>query len=156
VPILVLASLLLVLEPSEEDALTLATQLRAGLARLGRRLRAERPEQALSLSKLSALGCLRRNGPMSPGQLASHEHLRPQSLTRILSGLEREQLVVRKGDATDHRRFIIEITQIGTDLLRDDMVRRDVWLAKAVADKLSRTERGVLLLAIELINRLVE
>jgi DNA-binding MarR family transcriptional regulator len=128
--------------------------LRKSLAGLQRRLRSERSDTGVGLSRYSALGCLIRNGPMSAGQLASHERLQPQSLTRILAALEGEKLIVRSPDREDHRRARIQITQRGIAVLRENVLSEEAWLARAISQALTSTERELLLLAAQLIDRL--
>ena len=53
------------------DLSGLASALRISVMRLSRRLRAERSEDGLTVSQLSALGILEREGPLSPTQLAA-------------------------------------------------------------------------------------
>ena len=65
-----------------------AALLLRGILALGRRVRAERPAGALSLSGLGILGSLNRLGPLFATHLAKEERLQPQSLTRLLADLE--------------------------------------------------------------------
>ena len=74
----------------KDDVTEVASSIRRSVARLVRRLRLERPDEALSLAKLSILGILDRRGPVTATDLATGEHIRPQSLTRLLGFLEEE------------------------------------------------------------------
>jgi DNA-binding MarR family transcriptional regulator len=131
-----------------------ARRLRASLARLQRRLRAERGTVKLGVAKYSALGCLYRNGPMTAGQLAAHERLKPQSVTRLIAGLETEGLISRTPDAADRRRSTIAVTPAGRDALAQSVRRQEAWLARVLAESLSPTEREFLRLAVGLLDRL--
>lgn len=131
-----------------------AYRLRSTAARLQRRLRAERADMAMGLSRYSALASLHRMGPLSAGALAAQERLRPQSLTRILAALEAEGLITRETDPGDGRRSMLRITERGVGLLRANAERQDRWLADAMARELTRTEREMLRLAAELMDRL--
>lgn len=138
----------------EGDAtLTAATAVRRGVMSLGRRLRLERGSGPTGL-ELSVLGHLLRRGPMSPGELASAEHVQPQSLTRALAGLEAAGLLVRSPDPQDGRRSRLRVTEAGRDELRHDMQRRDAWLTDAMTHELTATERELLRLAGLLLERL--
>jgi hypothetical protein len=68
--------------------LEIAVEIRRGTIRLARRLRVERPAEALSANKVSVLGYLHRHGPDTPGGVAQADHQHPQSLTRLLAELE--------------------------------------------------------------------
>lgn len=134
-----------------------ASVIRRGVNRLDRRLRSEGPHDGLALGKLSILGHLSRAArAMTPTELAAADRLQPQSVTRVLADLERDGLVARGPDGSDGRRFRITVTGAGRSALRRDMHQRDAWLARAMMQKLSPTEQGVLLLAGELMDRLAD
>lgn len=127
--------------------------LRAVLA-LGRRLRAERPDGAVTLAAISLLGTLGRLGPMPAVQLAAEERLQPQSLTRIVAGLEREGLIERRKDPTDQRALIIELTNKGKTGLADDLRARQAWLSGAMLMTLSEDERAALIASADIMLKL--
>src|SRR5579875_1678595 len=64
----------------------LAGSLRMAIMRLARRLRAERADDTLGLSQMSALSSL-MHGPLSPTALAQVERIQPPSMTRVISAL---------------------------------------------------------------------
>src|SRR3569833_1040198 len=102
-----------------------------GVLRLGRRLRAERAG-AVRLSALSMLATLHRVGPMPAARLAKAERLQPQSLSRLISQLEREGLIKRHPGEKDRRTLILEITAVGRQALSRDMAARRAWLEGAM------------------------
>ncbi|MCX3059867.1 MarR family winged helix-turn-helix transcriptional regulator [Streptomyces beihaiensis] len=130
-------------------------ELRRGVVRLGRRLRQERAEGALSANKLGVLGHLRRNGPATPGAIAVAERQRPQSLTRVFAELEQDGLIERGPGAADRRQALLSLTDLGRQALDTDTGERDMWLADAL-DRLNETEREVLRLAGRLMDRLAD
>ena len=121
---------------------------------LGRRLRAERPPQSVTLSALSILGTLHRLGPIPATRLAAEERLQPQSLTRIVAGLEKDRLIVRTRSESDRREITIAITKPGERVLTSDLRARRVWLEQAVESALSERERRLLFAASEVMLRL--
>jgi DNA-binding MarR family transcriptional regulator len=131
-----------------------ARMIRQGLTRLMRRMRSERAGEPLISSKLTALGWLLREGPMTPTNLAMLERIRPQSLTRTLTSLEADGLVRRQAGTDDRRQSFVAITEQGYLALSDDMQQRDAWLAAAMTQILSPTERELLRLAAQLMDRL--
>jgi DNA-binding MarR family transcriptional regulator len=141
---------------ADDDSQVTASLLREGMARLGRRLRAERIGHGLSLSRLSLLGLLARNGPMTATALAAAERLQPQSLTRMLARLEGDGLIIRRPDEADRRQVLIDITHEGVGVLTEDTVRREAWLAKVMAERLTPTECELLRLAAGLMGRLAD
>jgi DNA-binding MarR family transcriptional regulator len=132
----------------------LAAALRVSVARLTRRLRAERdPDNELSIGQLSVLGALLRNGACSIGELAAHERVQPPSMTRTVNCLEESGYVVRSPHATDRRQVVIELAQKGADTLEADRRRRDAWLARRLRE-LTPEERSVLRQAAPILERL--
>src|ERR1700679_2493828 len=86
------------------------TEFRRSVTRMARLLGATMPKGELTPTKLSALGILRRGGPMSATALASQLGILPQSLTRILAELEAEGLLTRRRDADDGREHVLQRT----------------------------------------------
>jgi len=141
---------------SDEDLLTSATAVRQGAMRLARRLRIERLEPAQTSLEMGILARLNRRGPTTPGALAAAERIQPQSLTRTLASLERQNLAVRQPDDRDRRRSLLAITEAGRQALARDMRGRDAWLARAMARRLTRAEQELLRIAGELMDRLAD
>ena len=121
---------------------------------LGRRLRAERPEGSAPLSAIAILSTLNRLGPMPAARLATEERLQPQSLTRIILGLERQGWIARARNGVDRREITIALTKRGARLLADDMRARRQWLERAIADVLNDGERVALLTAADAMIKL--
>jgi DNA-binding MarR family transcriptional regulator len=140
----------------DDDARRTASAVRRATMRLARRLRAERPRPGISLQKLSVLAHLNRSGTLSPGEVAAADHIQPQSLTRALASLEHDGLIRRTADPRDQRRARLELTAGGAAVLHADMHQRDVWLARALSEQLTPTERQLLRLASELMQRLAD
>ena len=120
--------------------------LKAVLA-LGRRLRAERPEGAVTLSALSIIGTLNRLGPIPAIRLAAEERLQPQSLTRLLASLEKDGHITRTRNVADRRELTIALTERGHRLLVEDIRARRAWLVGAMAAALNAPERELLFAA---------
>ena len=127
--------------------------LKAVLA-LGRRLRAQRPEGAVTLSALSILGTLNRLGPIPAIRLAAEERLQPQSLTRLVASLERDRLIERQRSVVDRRALVIGLTEKGKSVLTEDPNARQRWLQKAMATVLTDEERAGLTTAAQAMLKL--
>ena len=140
-------------DPSPDEA---ARSLRAALARLNRRLRAEDDGDGVGSTGLSVLGRHYRDGPSSATALATQERLQPQSLTRTLQSLEKRVLIARVADASDRRRSTITITRAGVEALRRSVLNRESWLSQAMLSTLSPTERGLLAITTTLLDRLAD
>ncbi len=133
----------------------LAAALRISVARLTRRLRAERdPEsELLSIGQLSVLGVLLRSGECSIGELAAQERVQPPSMTRTVNCLEEGGYIVRRPHETDRRQVVIALSDKGSETLAADRRRRDAWLAQRLRE-LTPEERSVLRQAAPIIERL--
>lgn len=131
----------------------MATGLHRASMRLARRLRSTRASGVLSNSKLVVLGVLQRNGAMTGAALAGELGIQPQSLTRLLAGLQADRLIRRSPDPADGRQTLIELTAKGSETLAADMFERRRRLAAAVAGVLTPAEREVLRVASELMEK---
>jgi DNA-binding MarR family transcriptional regulator len=138
---------------TKTDPALVASELRAVLGGLVRRLRAE---HRFPLSHGTVLGRLDREGAQSVSDLAQAERVRPQSMAQTVGDLEAEGLVVRRPDPNDRRRAPLELTGEGRVVLEADRRRREGWLASAIAEQLSPDEQAVLRNAVELLRRLAE
>ena len=146
----------IVVEVDEEaDAVRVAADLRRAVVRLGRRLRMERQQRALSANKLSVLAHLDEHGPSTPGQITAAEHQHPQSLTCVFAELQLAGLVSRAASEDDLRASVLTLTPGGRRALHKDLAERDAWLADALGT-LSRAEVEMLGIAARLIDRLVD
>jgi DNA-binding MarR family transcriptional regulator len=141
--------------PARPDVSELASTLRIGVMRLERRLRSERSSEGLTVSQLSVLGILHREGPLSPTRLAAIERVQPPSMTRVVAALEALGLVVRRAHASDGRQWVIALTEAGSALLAEDRSRRQAWLACRL-DELSPVEQEALRVASPILQRLAD
>ncbi|MDA2809672.1 MarR family transcriptional regulator [Nocardiopsis sp. RSe5-2] len=131
----------------------LEADLRVAVGRLARRLRAQRPDTSLSLGQGAVLFTLARHGQMTPRALADHEKVQPPSMTRIISALEERALVRREPHPQDRRQHLVDLTEQGRTLVRQDTRRREEWLARRLAE-LEPEERETLREAAEILDRL--
>jgi DNA-binding MarR family transcriptional regulator len=136
------------------DVLHAAVRLRSAVSQLTRHLRAHAPVEGPGSAKLSVLGQLYRLGPLTPTQLAQHESVRPQTLTRLLAELEADGCIVRRPHESDARQRVLSLAPAGARLLGAEVHRREASLASALAAQLSAAERAQLLSACDLIDRL--
>jgi DNA-binding MarR family transcriptional regulator len=133
-----------------------ATELRRSITRMARLLGTSMPKGELSPAKLSALGILRRDGPMTASALSSRLGIRPQSLTRVLADVERAELLIRTRDPRDSREHILTVTPKAVSLMRDEGVRRDRLMRQTMQRVLTSVEIELLLLSAKLLNKLAD
>lgn len=129
------------------DALTLADQLHSAAIQLLRHLRRQDDATGISAPRLSALSVVVFGGPLTLGQLAAAEQVRPPTMTRIVTGLEKDGLVTRQGDARDGRLTQIHATARGRKVLAAGRARRVKTLAASVKGlskrELAELDQGV-------------
>ncbi|MGF1424880.1 MarR family winged helix-turn-helix transcriptional regulator [Kitasatospora sp. LaBMicrA B282] len=143
--------------PADADAPSaakLATELRACLGPLVRRLRQVRPDDELTLSQASVLARLDREGPATASELAAGERIRPQSMGAIVAALREHGLIARTPDPADGRRVVVSLTEAGRARLRGTRQERDRRLARAVDEELTAAERALLAGAVPLLERI--
>ncbi|HET7150081.1 MAG TPA: MarR family transcriptional regulator [Candidatus Acidoferrum sp.] len=114
------------------ELLETADKLHSAAIHLLRRLRVRDRESGIGPAQLSALSVLVFGGPRSLGELADAEQVRPPTMSRIVSGLERSGLVKRHA-TEDARRMRLEATAKGTRILWQGRQRRVESLAAALA-----------------------
>ncbi len=135
------------------DTAALAHDLRLAVMRFSRRLRNQRVDTSVTLTHLAALSTLKRNGPMSPGELAAQERVQPPSMTRVVVALEGMGLVTRTPHPTDGRQVVIGLTPAAEDLLSAEARAREAWLSSRLQE-LTPEERAVLREAAEIMEKL--
>ena len=137
-------------QPSDE----MTSRLRMVVARLSRRLRQEANEGATP-SQLAALATVERHGPITLGDLAGHERVRPPTMTRIVAGLEETALVRRDIDPADRRVARVSITPEGSRLLARSRTRKDAFLA-TLLEHLDAEDIAIVERAVPILERLIE
>ena len=135
------------------DIAGLANDLRLSIHRLTRKMRQQHPEEELTLTQLSALAIIWREGPLTAGDLAAREQVRPPSITRVVDGLAALGVVERKGSPADGRQVLIEITPLGAARMDENVKARNAWLAQQI-EGLEPDDQSVLLRAVSLMDRL--
>src|SRR5579864_6392349 len=134
------------------ELLETADKLHSAAIHLLRRLRVRDRESGIGPAQLSALSVLVFGGPKSLGELADAEQVRPPTMSRIVAGLQRAELV-RRHATEDGRRVRLEATPKGVSLMWESRRRRVESLAKAVAG-LGESERQQLAEALGLLQQI--
>ncbi len=139
---------------SPTDHMQVAARLRLAVTRLGRRLR-QQAESGLTASTQSALATIARHGPLSLGELAAHEGVRPPSISTTVASLESQGMVARDLDATDRRVSRVWVTPRGRLRLQRDRSRKTAYLAARLA-RLDQHDLRLLDEAAAVMERLLE
>jgi DNA-binding MarR family transcriptional regulator len=132
-----------------------ADRLHSAAIHLLRRVRKQDTASGQAPARFSALSVLVFGGPMTLGQLAAAEQVKPPTMTRIVTGLESSGLATRVADSQDARRVRIRATARGVRLLQAGRRRRTACLA-ANLETLSAKELAALARAAKILRRVLE
>ncbi|MEU1545945.1 MarR family transcriptional regulator [Nocardia sp. NPDC005745] len=136
------------------DVRALAGELSLAVVRLTRHLRGRRADSQISLTQLSALATLAREGAMTPGALAAKERVQPPSMTRVIASLTDLDLVERNPHPTDGRQIIVSLSQAGRALIADEASAREEWMTEQLST-LTEEQLVVLTRAVAIMKQIV-
>lgn len=129
-----------------------ADRLHSAALHLLRRLRTEDDALGVSPPRLSALSVVVHAGPIGIGALATAEGVSAPTMSRLVDGLERDELVARRPDPDDARGVLVRATPKGRRVLvagrRQRVHALTAGLAELTSEELSAVARGA-----ELIER---
>ena len=140
--------------PPGDPTTALADRLHSAAIHLLRRLRREDDASGLPAPQLSALSVIVFGGPLTLGQLAAAEQVRPPTITKLVAALEADGLVTRATDPADRRIVRVSATPRGARLLHAGRIRRVASLADALRG-LSAGERAALERAVPILEQVV-
>jgi DNA-binding MarR family transcriptional regulator len=140
-------------EISKESEI-LADVLHSAAIHLLRKLRREDAASGLNAPRLSALSVVVFAGPVTLGDLAGAEQVRPPTMTRIVDALAAQGLVMKKKNAQDGRSTLIHATASGKKLLMQGRERR-VRALSAQIQALGERDRMALEDAAEILKRVI-
>jgi DNA-binding MarR family transcriptional regulator len=130
----------------------LADRLHSAALHLLRRLRREDDASVLPAPQLSALSVIVFGGPLTLGDLARAEQVRPPTISKLIVILEAKGLVDRVVDAEDRRIVRVKATARGTKLLHDGRQRRVAALVASLTE-LSASDRALLARTLPVLER---
>ena len=139
-----------------ESASAAARDLRVVVGRLRRQLRGLATDGDLTPSQTAVLTRLWKEGASSASARAGAERVRPQSMATIVAALEQRGLIERTPDPEDGRRQVISLTKAGRRRAESDRQVREEWLARAIHERYSESERHTILDALSLLERLTD
>ncbi|MFA5885693.1 MAG: MarR family transcriptional regulator [Acidimicrobiia bacterium] len=132
----------------------LADDLLMVVTRLARRLRRV-ADDGITPTQRSILTTLERRGPLTHGELAAAERVRPPTITAAVDRLETDGLVVRERDADDRRIARVSITEAAHALLNASRRERTAYLEQRLR-ALPAADRAAIAAAAPALARLLE
>lgn len=129
--------------PHAVDELTeLAARLRLAVGRLNRRIRIDGHESIPPL-QLSALVTVEEHGPLRLSELARREAVTAPTMSRVLTALDAQGLVIRTPDPTDARGVRIVLSDEGAARLNEVRSHRTALVARRLV-RLDEEQRRAL------------
>lgn len=105
---------------------------------------------------MGVLGYLAEHGATISSTLAAAERISPQAIATAVRELESVGLIVRTPDDQDRRRVWVELTEAGRDRLDQERATSNLWLERAISDRLTTEEAELLESAIPVLRKLVK
>lgn len=140
--------------PAGHETALLADRLHSAAIHLLRRLRREDDASGLPAPQLSALSVLVfGGGPITLGELARAEQVRPPTISKLVVELEQQGLVEREPDSADRRVVRVHATARGVKVLHEGRQRRVAALVSSLG-ALSMRDRALLARALPVLERI--
>jgi DNA-binding MarR family transcriptional regulator len=143
-------------QPESPLAFAVATELRAAIRRIKRRIAGKGHAADLTPSQIAVVLRLEQDGPATTSGLARTESMRPQSMAAVVSALENAGFVSGTADPADGRQTLLALTDAARQWLSEGRAARQDWLARAIEARLSPAEQKQLMSAIGLLMRLAD
>jgi len=139
------------------DLDSLASSLRATVSALRKRLRKQSYSiDTYSMTEITTISLLYKEGPLLPSELAARTKVKPQSMSQILNKIEKQGIIKRTPSKEDGRKTYISLTVSGKEIVEHTRYERDEWLAETIATTLTEKEKDILKEAIVILNKLAE
>jgi DNA-binding MarR family transcriptional regulator len=141
-----------------ERSVGAAQRLELAIGRLRSRLRVESGMHStgLTITQISVLNSVLREGPVTAARLAALEHVTPQAVAQSLAVLKAAGLVHGRPDPNDRRKTLISADSSASELIGSLMSGRAAFLTQAIDRLVAPEERTDLAKAIELLERLAD
>jgi DNA-binding MarR family transcriptional regulator len=134
-------------------SLTDVRALAEGIDRLATWSRRLLPPE-LSISSMSALDRLLREGPLRVSELAAREAMTQPGVTILINRLADAGYAERVPDPTDRRATLVRVTEAGETVLAERRAKRAAVLRSRLTE-LSGTDRELLVAALPALEHLV-
>ncbi|GAA1259087.1 hypothetical protein GCM10009609_22570 [Pseudonocardia aurantiaca] len=136
-----------------DEQTELAARLRLVVGRLHRRIRIDGRESIPPL-QLSALATVEQHGPLRLSELARREAVTAPTMSRVLTALDEQGLVIRTPDPNDARGVRIVLSEEGAARLAEVRSHRTALVARRLA-RLDDAQRATLVAALPALEALL-
>ena len=140
-------------DPGAEQESELAARLRLVVGRLNRRIRIDGRESVPPL-QLSAMVTVEEHGPLRLSDLARREAVSVPTMSRVLTALDEQGLVVRTPDPQDARGVLVTLSDAGERRLAQVRSHRTALVARRLG-RLDAAQRASLQAALPALEALL-
>jgi DNA-binding MarR family transcriptional regulator len=139
------------------DSAELSSSLRSVISSLHKALRKQVSSvSAYSMTEMETIGHLFRTPSLLPTELAALTRITTQSMSQILSKMEKDNVIKRTPSKDDKRKVCISLTSFGKKLVDKAKYEKDEWLKGAIEKSLTDKEIELLTKALPILNKLLE
>lgn len=123
------------------DTLELASALRLSIGALHKKLRKQsNTTLQYSMTEIETVGHLHRHQQLLPTELAALTRITTQSMSQILSKMEKAEVIQRTPSEDDKRKVYISLTTLGKKIVNETLYERDEWLKSEIEKALTQKE----------------
>jgi DNA-binding MarR family transcriptional regulator len=142
---------------SNQRDLQLAADLRTMVTRMVKVLRKHSVTgDKLSLTERSTIALLDQHKELLPNELATMEKITTQSMSQVLANLQQRGIINRRISATDKRKAIISLSDLGREMLSQVRHERNAWLSDALEATCSVEEQELIRNAIAPLTKIID
>ncbi len=137
------------------DIAELVSSLRTVVSHLNKDLRKQANSvRDYSMTEIETIMHLFRSAPLLPTELATLTKITTQSMSQILKKMDAQGVIKRAPSKDDKRKVYISLTPVGKKMVNEVKYDADEWLKGAI-EKLSDKEKGILVKALPVLNKLM-
>jgi DNA-binding MarR family transcriptional regulator len=115
-----------------------------------------RKDETFSLIELSTLGLIYRHSKITPSELAAREKVTNQSMSQIIKKLSNQGYIKKTRSKKDKRKMLLTITPGGSEYVELRVHKKREWLANAIIENTTQSEKEVLQKTVEILRKLPE
>jgi DNA-binding MarR family transcriptional regulator len=135
----------------------LSSSLRAVVSALHKGLRKQLYSvDAYSMTELETIRHLAKDASLLPSELATMTRIKTQSMSQILSKLEKQDVIKRTTSTEDKRKVYISLTDSGVKFVEKARYDRDEWLKEVIEKSLTEDEKKLLAEALPVLHKLIK
>ena len=109
-----------------------------------------------SMTEIETIAHLFRSPSLLPTELAALTRITTQSMSQILTKMEKDNVIRRTPSKYDKRKVGISLTAVGIKMVDKAKYEKDEWLKSAIEKSLNDKEIELLVKVLPVLNKLLE